>query len=390
MRFLNTDVKDLSLQSHGHQHAEGHYLVQPTSFPTGIPEEDAGMSQTNILVTLAIIALASNTAWTVTGFGAGIVFQIGWQLAHVFGVGSGEVKVGVLCSAVMQILMAVIQAIYLRKHSNGVIVFYLATFSCIFVVVGLEIMFVITGNILKQSLGVVFLCLALHRAYSLWNSGGKERPVCIVDKDSPWTTKLAIASAGAGSGLMSGIFGLPSPALMILCMQYNIQYNTWRACNAATRLFLVVTLIGYAYARGEIAGGEWQLYLTVVVAGLGGVLLGNVLAKFVDQRIFPYVITSMLFFGSVLMLTSDTTPAVELVSALSVVGICALALVAGIIYKIVRVLRRHYAGTTEVLETAAKTSTPKSSTLAPSAHPQVVWLVPEKVENHRSMQIATL
>jgi uncharacterized membrane protein YfcA len=363
-RFLSADVGDSTIQ-----HDSG-FLEHPTLSPTGMPEDDADVLQINLLVALAVIALASNTAWTVTGFGAGIVFQIGWQLAHVFGIGNGSVKMGVLCSALMQTFMALIQTIYLRKHANSTIVWYLAPSSCIFVVIGLEIMFCIHSNLLKQSLGVIFLGLALQRAYSLWNSGGKERDICIVTADSPRSTKLAIFCAGAGSGLMSGIFGLPSPALMVLCMKYNIEYNTWRACNANTRGFLVFTLIGYSAIRGELKGGEWQLYLTVIIAGLGGVLLGNVLAKSVDQRIFPYVITTMLFFGSVLMLTSDTTPIIELVSALSVVSLCLLAIVAAVLYKLTLVIQHRYAKGgfgADAQDVTKDSSTPKCST--PSGSP---------------------
>jgi hypothetical protein len=37
------------------------------------------------LIALAVIACIANASWTVTGFGAGIVFQIGWQIAYIIG-----------------------------------------------------------------------------------------------------------------------------------------------------------------------------------------------------------------------------------------------------------------------------------------------------------------
>jgi uncharacterized membrane protein YfcA len=318
-----------------------------------------------VIVALAIIACLANASWTVTGFGAGIVFQIGWQIAYIVGIGSGEVKMGVLCSAAMQIFMASIQAWHLRKSANVRLVAYLAIPSCIFVIIGLEALFAIKGNLIKQLLGLLFMLLAGQRAFQLCRkriSGGKDDDICVIDENTPACTKVTAVSAGSASGLMAGMFGLPGPALMVFVSFNNIEYNVWRASNARVRGALIVTLISYAAARGELKGGDWQLYVTVIIAGLFGVVLGNQLAKCISQSIFPWLILMTLFYGALLMLTSGSSHEVQEIAALFVVGSVLLAIVIGLTLKLVRYCsrRRIQGGATE-LDEIAKSPAPTSA-----------------------------
>lgn len=235
---------------------------------------------------------------------------------------------GVLCSAVMQIFMSAIQGFTLREKSNTRLVCYLAIPSCVFVVIGLEALFAIHGEIVKRLLGVIFMILAAQRAVSLVRktmSGSKEESILVIDAEIPFSTKVAAISAGGSSGLMAGMFGLPGPALMVFVSFFNIEYNVWRASNARVRGSLVLTLLAYAAIRGELNVGDWQMYVTVVAAGTLGVGLGTYLAKCISQSMFPVIILVTLFYGALLMLTSGTTHGAQEGVALFVAGTSGLA-----------------------------------------------------------------
>jgi uncharacterized membrane protein YfcA len=309
------------------------------------------------LIALAVIACIANASWTVTGFGAGIVFQIGWQIAYIIGVGTGEIKMGVLCSAVMQIFMSAIQGFLLRKNSNTRLVCYLAIPSCMFVVIGLEALFTIHGDLVKRFLGVIFMTLAAQRAVSLIRkamSGSKEDLLLVIDADTPCSIKVAAMSAGGASGLMAGMFGLPGPALMVFVSFFNIEYTVWRASNARVRGCLILTLLSYAAIRGELKVGDWQMYVTVVVAGTFGVGLGTYLATCISQSMFPVIILVTLFYGALLMLTSGTTHGAQEGVALFVAGTSGLAVLVGFVKFVSRLWhQRMVMGPSKMIEVVA-------------------------------------
>lgn len=110
--------------------------------------------------------------------------------------------------------------------------------------------------------------------------------------------------AGAASGLMGGLAGMPGPPVIILYTILKIEKDkvrgngSWFACTSSLRVFSYLSL-------GMLESNLWDLYLVAIAFHVCGLTVGNVASKHISQQVFSkFLLLLIVTCASLLLLSS--------------------------------------------------------------------------------------
>ena len=171
---------------------------------------------------------------------------------------------------------------------------------------------------LKHLLGFIFLGAALYKVRSevnlilIANEEAKNAESVLegpldTNTNTFWTFMAAISS-----GALAGIYGTPSPPLMVWISSYNVPKDEWRAVNAIVWLIVnIFRLFHIALLQSEYKHKDVvQVGSFLCAIGVFGAVVGAELSKWIGEYSFRIFIIVLLIFGANAMLFSGR-PAVE-------------------------------------------------------------------------------
>jgi len=268
------------------------------------------------------VALVSELSFAALGFGPAIMYEICWQVFYIFGVGSGQLEEAVWNSLIMSSAVAVVQALWLRKHLN----IRVALVMTLPLVAGLPV-----GTLVlewygrqawvKRLLGAFFLSMV-----GIQNAGVKwEKPRI---EDLSLQTCACVFVAAFVGGFSRGLFGVSAPVSLLLLF-FSLDRDLWRLINAIFRI-VIFGIQGSMLATHLKPQQECALmYSTLVVGGMVGMVLGNSASPYLSASDMQRWLSCFLVAAGLLMI-GDGYPQVELAatvfSFLALLGMLAVAL----------------------------------------------------------------
>lgn len=136
---------------------------------------------------------------------------------------------------------------------------------------------------------------------------GAGRRTDVIDVDILTSRSLIIwgTAAGFSSGFLGGLVGVRGPPLMVFFLSFPFPKNVIRA-NSMVVLIANISIRACYYIIEDVSGARelswferdlWYLYICVMIFGLLGVPLGNIVAKRINENKFKLVIALMLFIS---------------------------------------------------------------------------------------------
>lgn len=112
---------------------------------------------------------------------------------------------------------------------------------------------------------------------------------------------LALIIGVLSSGFLRGLFGAGGPPMIIYFLTTNIDKRIVRslspfAVGYGSGIPLIINLL---IIKKEFDTNEWITYLALFISMLLGLLLGNFIHRFVDQKSFRAALLFILFCGSI-------------------------------------------------------------------------------------------
>lgn len=160
--------------------------------------------------------------------------------------------------------------------------------------------FAFAGGMFKLSdkvfYGLVAFCLAVAATRLLWNPSGSKDAL----KPAP-STPIA-AGIGGGIGLLSGLVGVGGGIFLspILVLSKWLDARTASGCSA---LFILVNSLAGLGARAKEIPGVMYSAGWLLIAGIGGALLGSYLgANRIPSPALPRLLGAVLFVAAVKLL----------------------------------------------------------------------------------------
>lgn len=259
------------------------------------------------LVALAILNLVGSILGSMTGFGTNIIFQLGWYMLSFIGLSSGSLKHSTLLLTLAGLPACIIQTFILRRHVNVSLTFLIGFFRCSFEFLGVAILANAENTHLQRVLGLILLGVFVWRTVLEQgiNRGAPEKPFRVSDQQNC----LVASSAAIFSGILGGMFGAGGPPMMVFVLIVNIDKDEWRGTTYAYTIGAeLVRVSAFMSFRGapqlQAASGLWLQVACILLGGVFGLYIGNVVSAHVSQEIFRHSLLIILFGGSLTLATS--------------------------------------------------------------------------------------
>ena len=274
------------------------------------------------LVAIALINGVGVLVWSISSFGNGIVFHLGWAICRFF-THDGDVCEGNLSVAVIHITLAAIvlmpsQLFILWTSVNWPLAFHLTISQQLGLYFGMYILFLIESVWLGRTLGLLFFLVALHLAITESTTVSKvllppiSSHTSIITEQSEeghryevdtWERRGLVWLTGLSSGLFSGLFATGGPPLMLFVAYQKIQSRECRAtisfCDLINNSGRMIFLLFFQTKINLWSVKYGYTFAVLSVSSVVSLLLGNELAKLINPCIFRRILIVLLSFGSV-------------------------------------------------------------------------------------------
>ena len=112
------------------------------------------------------------------------------------------------------------------------------------------------------------------------------------------------------SGFLRGLFGVGGPPMIVYFLATDVDRRVVRALVPLSTGFgsgipLIVNLL---WIKGQFDESRWPTYLSMFLSFVAGLLIGNAVHRFVDQKLFRMALLFILLCGSVNLLLVDLGP----------------------------------------------------------------------------------
>lgn len=307
--------------------------------------------------------------FSLSSFGQGIAFMIGWQVCYAFSpvACDGTIDVAVVVLTFAGVFMLPYQFYALWRHVNWPLAWVLTSTQLIGVIVGSLVLFTINSPWIARILGMLLFLVSIEKLIIEIDCYYEENIKCdaISDVGSVRTrgqsfeqsfydieceqsdavgqetvtvqskyvvdTKGRISLVcfiGFLSGVMNGLFGSGGPPLMWFVAYADMAKDECRGTIAfvftVAQVFRVIVV--FLQTEVPIYNADYAvLFVLLSITSVGTLYFGNKLAAKVNQQTFRRLIILLLVFGSLMLTAFATNPGIKLGVAL--VGMFILMLI---------------------------------------------------------------
>jgi uncharacterized membrane protein YfcA len=310
------------------------------------------------LAVVGSLNLFAVTVWALSGFGNGMIYQIGFHTCSRL---SDKYCDGTVATAVAHITIAAtlifpIQMVYLMKYTDWQLVLHLVISQVLGLVCGMYLLMILDAVLTARLLGAVMCVAALQRFSaefelhnpSLHHNHSSSSPdnssihnitmspldsskhglasssntVISTRNETPPTTKyqfenwqdyLYVWFIGISAGVFGGLYAAGGPPLLYFVASTNMEKNACRASMAL--LFTVENLERWLFlwlshntkVMDPTAPSFIPYTIVLNITALLGMLIGNMMMDKVSQKLFRRIIDIILTMGSLMLATTDCT-----------------------------------------------------------------------------------
>jgi uncharacterized membrane protein YfcA len=270
------------------------------------------------LLERSVIVFLCNLPMGATGFGDAIVLYVilSFVGSTAAAADTSELNEIIFLLSVGGIGSLGLQAWMLWDKINWELAVWLVVPTVIFCMIGLSILEHLENYALdlKHFLGLIFLAAAMYKVRSevhLVVSMAEDANNDVVSNKPSlqgplenstnifWTVVAAISS-----GILAGIYGTPSPPLMVWVSSFRVPKDEWRAVNAIVwlivnlfRLFHIVVIQSEYKPKDIVEVGS-----VLCIVGALGSAVGAESSKWIGEYAFRIFIIVLLIFGANTML----------------------------------------------------------------------------------------
>merc|ERR1719461_762660 len=109
------------------------------------------------------VACFAEIMYGMVSFGPAILLTVGWQILHLFNIGSGTIQDSLVNVVCMETVSCVVQCYVLFKHSDTKLILHNTLPRCAFSILGMHILFAVEELWLKRVAGFVMLFIFAWR-----------------------------------------------------------------------------------------------------------------------------------------------------------------------------------------------------------------------------------
>lgn len=237
---------------------------------------------TESLIVLVVIVLVASLLQTSTGFGFSI---IGTPFLLVI----YPVHTAIQINIILSICLSAFMIIKIRKEVDQTLLFRLMKGSIAGLIIGIFMYLFVDIQFLKMAVGILILSLT----------------VLLIFRFTLNRTKNKDLMTGGLSGLLTTSIGVPGPPLLLYFSGSHVDKVTLRSTTLAYYLFVYFVSLVMQISFGGTSKETWVTSLIAIPPLFAGILLGQILFKWISQKTFrmiTYVI--LIFTGSYLIVTS--------------------------------------------------------------------------------------
>jgi len=237
---------------------------------------------TEDLIALVIIVLVASLLQTSTGYGFSIIGTPFLLLIY-------PVHTAIQINIILSICLSAFMIFKIRKEVDKALLIRLIKGSIGGLVFGIFIYLFINIYLLKIAVGTLILILTIFLIFNL-----------TLDR-----TRNKDFITGGISGLLTTSIGVPGPPLLLYFSGAGIDKTTLRSTTLAYYLFVYFASLVMQISFGGTSKETWLSSLVAIPPLFAGILLGQLLFKWISQktfRVITYVI--LIFTGVYLIVTS--------------------------------------------------------------------------------------
>ena len=229
-----------------------------------------------------MIVLIASMLQTSTGYGFSIIgtpFLLLLYPAHM----------AIQINIILSICLSAVMIFNIRKEVDQSLVIRLIKGSILGLIIGIFVYLFLDIQLLKMTVGVIILVLTVLLMFQV---------------TMKQTEKKDYVTGGI-SGVLTTSIGVPGPPLLLYFSGAGIDKTTLRSTTLAYYLFVYSASLMMQISFGGTSKETWIFSLIAIPPLFIGVLLGQLLFKWISQLTFliiTYII--LLFTGGYLVLTS--------------------------------------------------------------------------------------
>lgn len=237
---------------------------------------------TESFIILFLIVLVASLLQTSTGYGFSI---IGTPILLLLYPAHTAIQINIILS----ICLSTFMIFKIRKEVDKTLLVHLIKGSIVGLTLGILVYLYVEMNLLKVAVGVIILILTFLLIFKWTIARSHEKDIV----------------AGGISGLLTTSIGVPGPPLLLYFSGAKIDKVTLRSTTLAFYLFVYsASLFMQIYFDGTTKVA-WTASAIALPALFGGILLGQILFKWISQKTFMMITYIILFStGLYLIMTS--------------------------------------------------------------------------------------
>jgi len=234
------------------------------------------------LIILVLIVLVASLLQTSTGYGFSIIGTPFLLLIY-------PVHTAIQINIILSICLSAFMIFKIRKEVDKSLLIRLIKGSIIGLVLGIFVYLYLDIRVLKMIVGALILVLTVLLIFKL-----------TMDR-----TRNKDFLTGGISGLLTTSIGVPGPPLLFYFSGSGIDKTTLRSTTLGYYLFVYFASLVMQISFGGTSKEAWVSSLLAILPLFAGIILGQLLFKWISQktfRIITYVI--LIFTGTYLLVTS--------------------------------------------------------------------------------------
>lgn len=234
------------------------------------------------LIALLLIVLLASALQTSTGYGFSIVGTPFLLLLYPF-------QTAIQINIILSICLSAVMIFKIRNEIDYSLLKKLIKGSISGLIIGIFVYLYADTQLIKLNVGIIILILTLLLIinFRIKRSAPKDY------------------TAGGISGLLTTSIGVPGPPLLLYFSGVKIDKTTLRSTTLAFYLFVYTISLLMQISFGETSKEIWISSLWALPALFAGVVSGQLLFKWISQKIFLVITYGILIFtGVYLVITS--------------------------------------------------------------------------------------
>jgi len=232
------------------------------------------------MILLAVVLIAS-LLQTSTGYGFSIIGTP--FLLIIF-----PVHTAIQLNIILSICLSAFMMFKIKNEIDKTLVIRLIKGSLIGLIFGIFIYLYLNITFLKMAVGILIIVLT----------------ILLIFKLTIRRTKLKDFIVGGMSGLLTTSIGVPGPPLLLYFSGAQIDKTTLRSSTLAYYLFVYFASLIMQITFGGTTKETWTFSIIAIPALFAGIVLGQLLFKWISQRVFRIITYIILIFTGIYLLIS--------------------------------------------------------------------------------------